>query len=79
MPMKKSVFATIIVSLYLLIYHLAFNFAAPADIIISMFLLAPFLMIWMSVSIMKDKSTEVAELKEGEEWGYQDRSRERFL
>lgn len=77
--MKKSVGPTIIVSLYLLMYHLAFNFDAPSDLIISMFLLSPFLLIWMAVSIMKDKSTEVVELKESEEWGYQDRSRESFL
>jgi hypothetical protein len=78
MHMKPSVRATVIVTLYLLVYHVAFNFNAPSDLIISLFLLSPFLMIWMAISIMKDKSTEVAELREGEEWGYQDRSRDSF-
>jgi hypothetical protein len=30
------------------------------------------------VNILKDNSTEVAELKDGEEWGYQDRNRQSF-
>ena len=76
--MKRSILATAAVTLYLLIYHVAFHFNAPADIIISMFFLAPFMMIWMVVNILKDNSTEVIELKEGEEWGYQDRNRQSF-
>ena len=76
--MKRSILATTVVTIYLLIYHAAFSFNVPADVIISMFILAPFMMIWMVVNILKDNSTEVIELKEGEEWGYQDRNRQSF-
>ena len=71
--MKKSVLAASLASMYLLGYLLAFNFNAPADVILFMFLLAPFIVIWMAVTILKDNSVTIPELKEGQEWGYQDK------
>ena len=76
--MKRSILTTTVVTIYLVIYQVASSFNVPAAIIFSMFLLSPFMMIWMVVNILKDTSTEVIELKEGEEWGYQDRNRQSF-
>ena len=71
--MKKSDLAASLASMYLLAYVLAFNFNAPADVIFFMFILSPFVVIWMAVTILKDRSVSVPEFKNGEEWGYQDK------
>lgn len=36
-------------------------------------LMGPVLVPWMVVRVLKDRSVQVRELAEGEEWGYQDR------
>lgn len=74
--MKKHALATTIVSLYLLVYILLFHFEAPWMIIASMFLLSPFLVIWMAYSILKHSDYDNRELAENEEWGYQDKPAE---
>ena len=71
--MKKSILSTIIVSSYLVLYHTIFQLNGFSDLVISMFIAAPFLMGWMVVSILRDTSVAVRELSENEEWGYQDK------
>lgn len=71
--MKKHVLATIVVTLYLLVYVLLFHFEAPWIIIASMFFVSPFLVIWMAYIILKHADYDNRELEENEEWGYQDK------
>ena len=71
--MKKSFIAACLGSLYVLAYVVAFNFNAPTDVTMTMFIFSPFVVIGMTVTILKDSTMPVRELKEGEEWGYQDR------
>ncbi len=70
--MKKHVFATVFVSLYLVVYVMLFYFEAPWQIIASMFLLSPILVIWMAYSILKYAAYDGRDL-ETEEWSYQDK------
>lgn len=39
----------------------------------AVFSLSPFLVVWMVVSVLKDKSRPMPELEAGDEWGYADR------
>jgi hypothetical protein len=71
--LRNPLFATVFVTLFLVIYHLFFQWGMPQDILSVLFILSPFLMIWMVVTILKHGKYNGAELKENEEWGYQDR------
>jgi hypothetical protein len=44
-----------------------------------MFLLSPFLVLWMVYSIIKHGVYKGKELEENEEWGYADKERKEFL
>lgn len=71
--MKKSILAACIASAYLLVYLFAFNYNAPVKVLIFLFVFSPVMVIWMAVTILKDNSVDVAELKADEEYGYQDK------
>lgn len=64
------------VTLFVFVYAVSPYIHFSDDIIILMFLLIPFLTIWMAFVILKYGRKPVRELKEGEEWGYQDRPRD---
>jgi hypothetical protein len=74
--MKKSILSTSIVSSFLLLYHFIFQLNGFSDVIICMFIAAPFLMGWMVLSILTDNSIAVKELDKDEEWGYQDKRKQ---
>lgn len=71
---KYPNFAIAFTSLYLLVFTL---FVVPGNSspLFSgfVFALSPFLVIWMVVSVLKDRSVQVPELEGDEQWGYQDR------
>jgi hypothetical protein len=73
MILRKPLFATVFVTLFLVIYHIFFQWGMPQDVLIGMFIFSPFLMIWMVVTILKHGKYNGPELKEDEAWGYQDR------
>ena len=73
--LRTPIFSTIIVSLYLLVYYILFNLQVNPDIITLMFILAPFLVLWMIITILKDKNYRGKELEENEEWGYGDKEK----
>jgi len=73
--MKKHQVATLIVSLYLLVYTVLFQTGASLKLLGCMFLLSPFLVIWMAYSILKYGTYNGKELSSDEEWGYQDKDK----
>ena len=77
--MKTSaVKAVAVVTAVLVVYTLLGAVDAPYRLIALIFTLSPFLMVWMVWNVLADDSHKVAELAEGEEWGYADRSRDSF-
>ena len=70
--LRNPIISTTLVTVYLLIYNALFFTGASLDVLVIMFLLSPFLVIWMALTILKDKKYKVRELEEGEEWGYAD-------
>ncbi|MGZ5245599.1 MAG: hypothetical protein ACXWV5_00750 [Flavitalea sp.] len=70
---KNPWIPTSVVTVYLLIYNALFFTGASSTVIASMFILSPFLVIWMAMNILRDKKYKVRELHEDEEWGYADK------
>lgn len=69
---RSSNFPIGVTTLVLFIFALFgpfFSYAAAWAV----FSLSPFLVIWMVVSVLKDKSHPMPELEAGDEWGYADR------
>jgi hypothetical protein len=72
---RKPAVVTAVVTVYLVLYYILFHAGASDNIIISMFIASPFLVIWMVITILKNGHYKGPELKEDEEWGYQDRDK----
>ena len=70
--MKLYKFATIFVTLYLVVYTVLLKLDVSINISLLMFSISPFLVIWMAYTILKNAPYHGRELKENEEWGYQD-------
>jgi hypothetical protein len=79
-PMKKHwqnhKLVTLIVTLYLVIYTLLHQSGASLQVLGIMFLLSPFLVIWMAYTILRHATYNGKELKEDEEWGYSDKDKD---
>jgi hypothetical protein len=71
--MKRHQFATLFVSLYLLVYTVLFHAGASLQLLGCMFLVSPFLVVWMVYSVLKYGTYSGSELASDEEWGYQDK------
>jgi hypothetical protein len=76
--LKNPLISTSLVTAYLLIYNALFFTGASFNVLAAMFILSPFLVIWMAMTILMDKKYEVKELEEDEEWGYADKPRSEF-
>jgi len=74
--LRKPSFVAIVVTAYLLVYYILFQAAVPDLIIMGMFTLSPVLVIWLVITILKYGKFNGPELKENEEWGYQDKDRD---
>jgi len=68
--MKKSSRASLIVTVYLVAYYIMAHMGVPENLLLAMFALWPIMVIWMVITVLKDTSHPVQELKENEEWGY---------
>lgn len=75
---KKPAFSVTVVTLYWLLYYFLYYQGIPDWLVTVMFLVAPFLMIWMGYTILRYGRFTDVELKDGEEWGYSDRNRDSF-
>jgi len=69
---RNPIFSTIVVSACLFLYQVFCFLEIAGTITFIIFFISPLLMLWMVLTILKDKKTKVKELKEGEEWGYSD-------
>ena len=66
---------TIAVTVYLVVYTILHQAGASLTILGIMFLLSPFLVVWMGYTILRYGAYNGKELAEDEEWGYQDKDR----
>jgi hypothetical protein len=75
--LRNPRFAVVLVSVYLALYYIFF-LADFENIVSIMFMLSPVLVVWMVIAVLKHGKYTGPELKHDEEWGYQDKSREKF-
>ena len=73
---NKATFATIIASVFLLIYLVLINFEGPFTIIMAMFAISPLVLVLLAIAILKFGVYKGADLGD-REWGYQDFEPER--
>ncbi len=72
--MKNYKFATLFVTAYLVLYAVLTANNTPYSVVTAMFVLSPFLVIWMALTVLKYARYSGKELND-EEWGYQDKER----
>lgn len=61
--------------MYLVVYTIFARIDAMVDIAFCMMLFAPLLMLWLAFTVLKFGKYNGAELKDGEEFGYQDKAK----
>lgn len=70
--MKNYKLSTVLVTLYLIVYTLLHQLNAPFALLATMFVISPFLVLWMAYTIIRYAPYNGKELEEDEEWAYQD-------
>lgn len=65
----------LIVSVLLILHVLASSANGPAVITRFLFVISPFLLIWMVISVVRSGPYTGKEFEEGEEWGYEDKQK----
>lgn len=69
---RNPVFSTVVVTCCMLLYQV-FSFLQILEIFTAAILLiSPLLVLWMVLTILKDKKIRMQELNDDEEWGYAD-------
>ena len=74
--LRKPAFAITTASLYLLLYLIFIFYSASPSLVMLMFAFSPLLIIWMAYIIIRYGTYTGEELKENEEWGYEDKRKE---
>lgn len=74
--LKNPGFVVAAVTLYLVVYTVLFHTGASMNVLVSMFLVSPVLVLWMVYVVLKYGKFDSKELEPDQEWGYSDRSRE---
>lgn len=74
--LKRPSFAIAIASLYVIVYYVMYAYVQDFRYVIWMFMGAPFVLGWMAYTIIRFGKYNGMDLKEGEEWGYADKSRD---
>lgn len=71
--MRNYKFAIVLVTIYLVVFTVAGKLGAPLGLMLLMFFFSPLLLAWMVYSVLKYGKHSGKTLKEGEEWGYEDK------
>ena len=74
--LMKPALSVIVISAVLVVYCALINFEILLPVVYFIFSISPFLLLWLASSVLRDRRFTVRELKEEEEWGYQDRNRD---
>ncbi|HVV55110.1 MAG TPA: hypothetical protein VHC47_07295 [Mucilaginibacter sp.] len=72
----KAKTAVIIATAYLVLYAALFQAGLNITVLSILFLFSPLIIIWVVYIVLKDDSAQYPELKEDEEWGYTDVSKD---
>jgi O-antigen/teichoic acid export membrane protein len=73
--MNRSSFSILFASIYLALFLIAIQ-TGQSQLVWPLFLLSPFVVIYMVYSVLRFGKYSGKEMSEGEEWGYEDTHRE---
>jgi hypothetical protein len=78
MKRKSSMVPVLLVTFYLIVYSIITYLQISISLTFLMYATSPFLIVWMVISVLKGgmNDKKVLELKEKEEWGYQDMNKD---
>ena len=74
--LRSSAFAITAGSLYFLLYLILIFSNVSPNLVVIMFTFSPFIIVWMAYTIIRYGKYTGEELKETDEWGYEDRKKE---
>lgn len=74
----KATTAVSILTIYLVVYTALFQTGFSLTILSCLFLIAPFLIVWMVYIVFKDDQYKYPNLGKNEEWGYQDKAKDQL-
>ena len=74
----KSTIAVICVTIYLMVFSFLCATEIAVSVIPYLFVLSPFLVITMVLTILKDTTRSYPELGADEEWGYADKAKDQL-
>jgi hypothetical protein len=70
--MGRSGKVTLVVTAFAVVYQILHILGAGESMLFILFMLSPFAMGWLVITVLKDKSVPTRDLEEDEEWGYND-------
>lgn len=73
---SSSIFPVILVTTLLIVYNILLITGGSHVLVGIIFLLSPFLIVWMAYRVIRCDSYRGRDLYEGEHWGYSDKSKE---
>jgi hypothetical protein len=74
----KATTAVSILTIYLVVYTALFQTGISLTILSYLFLIAPFLIVWMVYIVLKDDQYKYPELGKDEDWGYRDKTKDQL-
>jgi hypothetical protein len=74
--LRKPALAVITVSLVLVVFCVAINTDSLLPLAYIIFGISPFLLIWLTYTVIRFGVYDGKELEENEEWGYQDKNKD---
>jgi hypothetical protein len=72
---RKPAFSITLTSIYLLVYLILLQVAVPLQLMLLLLAVSPFLLLWMFYTVLRYGKYTGTELKDDQEWGYEDRSK----
>ncbi|WP_407426813.1 hypothetical protein [Arcticibacter sp.] len=66
----KATTAILIATLYLLAFIISIHTQVSESLVYFLFAFSPVVLIWLAITVLKDKSEEYPEMDEEQEWGY---------
>ncbi len=70
---KNPIFAAVFATVYLLLYVILLQMEILSNITSVLFFFSPALLAWLAYTVIRHGKYTGSDLKEDEEWGYQDR------
>lgn len=66
----KATTAIVIATLYLLVFIISIHTLISDRLTYGLFVFSPIMLIWLAITVLRDRSEKYPEMNEDQEWGY---------